>query len=222
MLDQSGSNLLTRRTYSRARDGTTCSRSTVPVSSRVTETFANGDGLVAESGQGREHVASQVVCGLSVDVVTNREPFAVSRRSTVSSDVSMEVVLGGLDLLWVVLVIVVGINVEVGNVISEIGEVRFAARRSSTARVWWSHVGGEEPNNVANGHLVLDHLGLAISGGNCAQVQMGPSVGSDLVILGVHSLDRGPVAGGQINLSLVDVVASNEEGCLCVVRIEEV
>ena len=51
---------------------------------------------------------------------------------------------------------------------------------------------------------------------------MGPGVGSDLVTIGSHPLDGGRVAGSHIDLSLSDVVASNKEGRLCIVRLENV
>lgn len=101
-----------------------------------------------------------------MDIMSNGEPFVVGRSRAACSDAITEVVLSGLDLGRVVLVVIVGINFEVCNVISESSQVGFAAGLSSTAGVGRAHVGGEVSNNVANGHLVLDHLGLTISGGD--------------------------------------------------------
>jgi hypothetical protein len=221
MLGHVGLSLIKGNTYSRGSDGTT-GRRTVPVSSRVTEAFTDSHSPIAESSQGREHIVSEVVCGLRVDIMTNGEPIAGGSSGTTFSDVSTEPVLRFLDLGGVVLVVVVGINVEVCNVVSKGSHVSFATRHSSAARVRRAHVGWEVSNDVANCHLVLDHLILTISGGDGTQVQMSPGVGCDLVTFGCHSLDGGLVACSCIDLSLVDVVASNEEGRLCVVRLEEV
>lgn len=51
---------------------------------------------------------------------------------------------------------------------------------------------------------------------------MGPCVGSDLVTLRVHTFDNGPILVGDIDLSLVDVVASDKERSLCVVAFEKI
>jgi hypothetical protein len=221
MLGHIGLSLVKRNAYSRGSDGTT-GRRTVPVSSRVTEAFTDSHSLVAESSYGREHVVSEVVCGLRVDIMTNGKPIVGGSSGAAFSDVSTEPILRFLDLGRVVLVVVVGINVEVCNVISEGSHVGFATRRSSAARVRRAHVGGEVSDDVANCHLVLDHLSLTISRRDGTQVQMSPGVGCNLVTFCCHSLDGGLIACSCIDLSLIDVVASNEEGRLCVVRLEEV
>lgn len=51
---------------------------------------------------------------------------------------------------------------------------------------------------------------------------MGPGVGSDLVTVGSHPLDGSYVAGSYIDLPLGNVVASDEEGRLCIVGRENV
>lgn len=51
---------------------------------------------------------------------------------------------------------------------------------------------------------------------------MRPGVGGKLVALSVGTLDRGCVLGSGVDLALVDVVASDEEGGLSVVGLEYV
>lgn len=104
--------------------------------------------------------------------------------------------------------------------VAEISHVSLAL--ASTARVRGTHVCRDLANNVAERHLVLDHLGLAVLLGDYAQVQVSPCVGGKLVALRVHTLENIDKVGGDVDLALVDVVASDEEGSLCVVLLEKV
>lgn len=196
--------------------------SAVPVSLGITEALANGDRLVAELSDGRQHVVGKVVNCLVVDIVTDGQPLRRGSRGTVGSDVALEVVLGVLNLVDIILVVVIGIHIEVGNVVAEIGQVLLATRLSCAARVRRAHVGRDLANNVAESHLVLPHLLLTVSGGDGAQVQVGPGVRCDLVTLGVHALDSSGVLGGDVDLTLVDVVASDEESGLSAVGLEDI
>lgn len=90
----------------------------VPVVGRVAKALADGDGLVAKVGESGKHELSEVVGSLLVDVVANGEPLVVGWGSTSGSDVSFEVVLCVLDLLGSVLVVVIGVDVEVGDVVA--------------------------------------------------------------------------------------------------------
>ena len=194
----------------------------VPVSLRITEALANGDRLVAELSDGRQHVVGEVVNCLVVDIVTDGQPLRRGSRSTVGSDVALEVVLGVLDLVDIILVVIVGVNIEVGNVVAKIGQVLLATRLSCAAGVRRAHVCGDLANDVAKSHLVLPHLLLAVSGGDSAQVQVGPGVRCDLVTLSVHALNSSGVFGGDVDLALVDVVASDEESGLSAVGLEDI
>lgn len=157
-----------------------------------------------------------------MDVVSDGKPFAGERCGCSGRDVAAEPVLGVLDLARVVLVVIISVDIEVGDVVSKVSHSLFAAGLSSAAGIRRSHVGGEESEDIAQSHLVLDHLVLAVNGRNGAQVQMGPSMGSNLVAFGVHPLDRGLVAGSDVDLSLINVVSRDEEGRLCVVRLEDI
>jgi hypothetical protein len=103
-------------------------------------------------------------------------------------------------------------------VVTKISHILFAARLSSAAGVWGTHVGWDLANNVAKSHLVLDHLVVTILLRDSAQVQMCPGVGSKLVALRVHTLEDIAELRSNVNLSLVDVVSSDEESRLSIVR----
>lgn len=156
-----------------------------------------------------------------MDVVLDVKPLGTSSSSGTSlGDVAIEPVLGALDLVGRVLVVVIGVDVEVDDVVAEISHVSLAL--TGAAGVGGTHVGGNLANDVAESHLVLDHLGLAVFLRDCAQVQVSPGVGSKLVTLRVHTLEDVNKLGGDVYLTLVDVVAGNEEGSLCVVLLHQV
>lgn len=157
-----------------------------------------------------------------MDVVTNGQPLGGGSRSTVGSDVALEVVLGVLNLVDIVLVVVVGVDVEVGDVVTEISHVLLAARLSCAAGVRGAHIGGDLADDVAKSHLVLPHLVLAVDGRDSAQVQVSPCVGRDVVALRLHALDDTGELRGGVNLTLVDVVARDEESSLGVVCLEDI
>lgn len=188
----------------------------------VTKALADGDSLVAKTGDGGEHEVSEVVDSLVVNVVTDAQPLRVGGRSTVFGDVALEVVLGVLDLVDIVLVVVVGVNIEVSDVVAEVSHVLLATRLSCAAGVRRAHVGGNLADDVAEGHLVLDHLVLAIRGRDSAHIQVSPGVGSDVVALGIHALDDTGKLRGGVDFTLVDVVASDEECSLSVVCLEDI
>ena len=106
------------------------------------------------------------------------------------------------------------VQVKVGNVVAKVSQVLLAARLGSAAGVGRTHVGGDLANNVAESHLVLDHLVVAVLLGDGAQVQVSPGVRGDLVALSVHTLDDADKFRSKVDLALVDVVSSNEEGSL--------
>lgn len=92
----------------------------------------------------------------------DRQPLVVLRRRPTRRDVPSEVILCVLDLRRLKLVIVVGVDVEVHDVVPQIGHRLRAAGCSGAAAVRRPHVGREVPDDVADGHFVLDHLRLSI------------------------------------------------------------
>jgi hypothetical protein len=84
-----------------------------------------------------------------MDIVSNRQPLASAGIRVSGSDVTVEPVLGLLDLAGGIVLIVVSVDVEVDGVISKGGEVGLTAGLGSAARIRRAHVGGEETEDVA-------------------------------------------------------------------------
>src|SRR5690349_501176 len=81
----------------------------------------------------------------------------------------------------------ISVQIEVGNDISKLGHNALAG--SLTRRVWWTHVSRILSENVADGHLILDHLIIDLGLGDLAQILMRPSVAGDLMTLRIHTSD---------------------------------
>jgi hypothetical protein len=106
-------------------------------------------------------------------------------------------------------------------VVTEICHILLATGRGGAGRVGRAHISREFANNVADGHLVLDHLVFALSSSDRAQILVGPCVAGNLMSFGDHSLDDSrPRCSGIINGTLVDVDTSDEKGSLCAVGLK--
>lgn len=143
-----------------------------------------------------------------MDVVGNGKLALGSWVGAVNS--IAEVVLSGLDLDGSELVVVIGIQVEVGDDVAKPLENILAD--AVARRVRRTHVGRVFADDVADSHLVLDHLVVDLSLGDLGEILVGPSVRSDLVTLGDHTLDD--TAPLLINRTFADVDTGNEEGGL--------
>ena len=97
-----------------------------------------------------------------MDVVSDAEPVAAGGLSATGCDIALEPSLGVFDLFDSELVVVVRVDIEVSNMVAEIGHSLLAARDSGAARIRRAHVGGEEAENVTHGHFELVHLVLAL------------------------------------------------------------
>ena len=172
------------------------------------ETLAHGNSCEALGVEVVKHVCSEVLGGQLVDVVADDESVTVVWVSAVAGvDAVLEVVLGDLDLLRSQVVVVVGVEIEVGNDVAKIRHDFLAL--SIAGRVRWAHVGRVFADDVTDGHFVLDHLVVNLLLGDEAKVLVGPSVRSDLMAVVVHLLDdASPVL---INGTLSDVVTGDEE-----------
>lgn len=82
------------------------------------------------------------------------------------------------------------VKVEVDSVVSKSLHVRPASGLFGTVGVWWSHIGWPHANDVVECHFILDHLGDTEVMGNVGERVVRPSVRSDLVTFGDHSLDQ--------------------------------
>lgn len=146
-------------------------------------------------------------------VVCNSKPLA---GKTSSIDAILKVVLSCLNLLFGELVVVISIQVEVGDNITEIGEnslTRVVARR-----VWGSHVGRISADDVTDRHFVLHHLVVTLLLCNDGEILMGPSVTRNLMTLVVHVRDDAPPL--LVNGTLAVVVARNEKRRVSVASFE--
>jgi hypothetical protein len=95
-----------------------------------------------------------------MDIVTNDEEIVVSRVGALKA--VGEDVLCILDLFWFLIVVVISIQVEVGDDIAHIGHI-LLARISNASRIRRAHISGEFAQNVGEGHLVPDHLVITLS-----------------------------------------------------------
>jgi hypothetical protein len=154
-----------------------------------------------------------------MDIVSDRQPLAGAGIRASGSNITVEPVLGFLDLAGGIVLIVVGVDVEVDGVISKGSEIGLTAGLGSAARIRRAHVGGEETEDVAESHLVLDHLVGTLAGRDGRKIQVSPGVGGDLIAIGIHSLDGiDEAAFRKIDLTLPDVVTGDEESRHRVVR----
>jgi hypothetical protein len=137
--------------------------------------------------------------------MSNREPVTTC---TSGINAVLEVVLGNLDLLVGELVVVIGVEVERGNDVSQSSHVSLASRRIAGG-VRWAHVGGIFADDVSNGHFVFDHLVDTLLVRDLVKVLVRPGVTSDLMSVGVHIRDDTcPIL---INGAFAQVVTSDEE-----------
>jgi len=95
------------------------------------------------------------------------------RRSVIN--LVVEVIHGINDGGWGVIVVIIGVHVKVDNVIAQ--RVHRANAVASARGVWRAHVCRELPNDVAEGSLVVVHLGSAGVFSDCGEIWVGPTVG---------------------------------------------
>lgn len=181
---------------------------TVPVGLRLIHALTHGDTLEATCLQGLDHGNGQVEGGKLVNVVANSK--LASSGGLDGAQVADEVVLSDLDLLRSKLVVVIGVQVEVRDDITQV--LQDVLADSIARRVGRAHVGGVFADDVADSHLVLDHLVINLSLGDLRKILVGPSVGSNLVTLGYHALNNG--APVLVNSTLANVDTSDKEGGL--------
>ena len=148
------------------------------------------------------------------------EPLAVGGSSSTGGDVTLEPVLGVLDLAWVILVIVVSVDVEVDDMVTKVSHISLTL--SSAAGERRAHVRGNDAENVAESHFVLVHLVETIALGDSTQIQVSPSVGGDVVARVVGTNDISAKLRSGVNFSFVDVVTGDEEGGLGIVGVKEI
>lgn len=144
----------------------------------------------------------------------------VNRRC--ASKIGLDDVLGVLNLCWQWVQVVLSIKIKVNSVIAQRDHISLATRGFVALRVWWTHVGWEFADDVVDCHFVLDHLCVTHRRGDIGETVMTESVRCNLVTFGNHTLEQSGIWGGDIDLALAVVVASNEKGGFEAVRLQQI
>lgn len=152
-----------------------------------------------------------------MDVVTNLKPLAIRRSCAIFGDVAPEPVFGGLNHICGEMFVVISVDIEVSDMVTEIGHVGLTLTR--TAGIGWAHVSRYLADDIAKSHLIFPHLVLAVDLRDYAQIQMCPRMGGDLVALGVHAFNNLDKLVGSVDLAFVDVVSGDEESSFGVVDV---
>jgi hypothetical protein len=142
-----------------------------------------------------------------VDVVGDGEAVAGLGAALCGVEDALEVVFGDLDVGQ--LVVVVGVEVEVRD---DVAEALHRGLAGVTAGgIWRAHICWVFAKDVAERHLVLNHLVVTLSLGDGAQVLVRPGVAGDLVALGDHAANNVCPARGRVDGALVVVDTGDEE-----------
>lgn len=192
----------------------------IPVLGIIAETLPNRHRLIPSCLERIDHELSEVVRRLLVNIVAqlNVRVRLGIRRHSIGEDV-----LARLDLSRRVIEIILGVNVEVDDMVPELGHIVQTPGVARAGRIGRAEVLGEPAEDVAEGHLVVDELLRADLVGRRGEVLVRPRVRGELVARGVHPAQDGRVARGLVvDLALAEVVARDEEGGLDVVGVEHV
>lgn len=192
----------------------------IPVLRIIAETLPNRHRLIASRLERINHELSEIIRRLLVNIMTqlNVRMRLCIRRHSIGEDV-----LARLDLGRRVIEIILGVDVEVDDVVAELGDIVQAPRVARARRVGRAEVLGEPAEDVAEGHLVVDELLRADLVRRGGEVLVGPRVRGELVAGGVHPAEDGGIARGLVvDLALAEVVARDEEGGLDAVGVEDV
>jgi hypothetical protein len=165
---------------------------------------------------------SELVGGLVDNIVRDRDGRVLLRRHTLLGHVTAEPVERVLEGVPGVLLVVIGIELEVDDVVTHVLHKLLTSRLGGAAGERWANIGRDLSDNVVERHLEVDDLVFAGIRIDLGQVEMRPCVRGDLMSLRIHTLDYVDELLGLVNLPLSDVVSGNEEGGLCVVLLEEI
>lgn len=165
-----------------------------------------------------------------MNVVSNDKP--VSIRRIIRRDVTLEKVLGVLDQGRRVHEIVLGIKVEIDDMVTQILEIRVAARSRVAVRIWRTHVGGEEAQDIVERDLVVVHLVktlllceliLGLNWCGRAEILVTPGVRCNLMTSTMHALNQGrPGIVRIVDLTFAQVIACDEESRRHVVFLQDI
>lgn len=150
--------------------------------------------------------------------MANNKPVILSWIVT-SGQVPGEVVHGYLDIVRIQ--IVFGIQIKVNNMVAEFGHESLTGGRAAGIRR--THVCWVDTKDVADGHLIVNDLALALGVGNQAEVLVTPCMRSYLMAGGIHALNHScPRFSRVIDLALAEIISGNKKCARRVVLIEDI
>lgn len=123
-----------------------------------------------------------------------------------SVHLTLEDVLGDLNV--VLMSIVRSLQVVLCNNVAKLSHDGRASTRARCVR--WAHICWVFLQNVADGHLSLNHLVKLLCNRDLIQIRVGPCVTGHLMALVVHALDKINPSWVSIECASA-VVATNEE-----------
>ena len=154
-----------------------------------------------------------------MNVMSNDKPVGI--RGSGRGGVTLKEVLGVLDQIRRVHEVVLGIEIEIDNMVAEGSHVGLAAGCRIAIGIRRAHVGREEAQDVVEGYLVVVQLVQTLGSGNDvltlgsstrAKIQMAPGVRNNLVTSRVHTLDQTcPRVVAVVDLAFAEIVSSNHE-----------
>jgi hypothetical protein len=154
-----------------------------------------------------EHIFRQVISFLLLNIVADDEPVIESRISG-PRQITPDVVLGDLDRGGLGMEIVLGVQVEVYNMISCLLEERRTV--SVAAGIRGPHVLRKDSEDISECHFVVVDLILHLLRCDLAKVLVTPGMTTDLMAAQVHSTNNcRPPVGRNINLSLKNVITKD-------------
>lgn len=155
-----------------------------------------------------------------MDIVSQNNVLVAARVGRYSGRVP---VLGVLDQLRTVVLVVLGVNVLVHNMVTESGHLSETARSSVALEIWSTHVSRDPTKQVAESHLVVDHLRCSDGAVYLIEIAMGPGVAGNVVACSVHAPHHSwPWEGRIVHVSLGPVVSSHEESGLDIFRVQKI
>lgn len=148
-----------------------------------------------------------------MDVVSDGQELVGG--SVAGVHLSSKLVLCVLLKLWSDVVVVIRVQIEVGNMITQVCHILGAPRSIRAGGEWWAHISWEFADDVGKGHFQPHHLVVTLLLRYGAQVLMRPSVAGDLMAFVDHTSDHaGPCLRGVIETALAKIDTSDKESGL--------
>lgn len=163
----------------------------------------------------------EVVDCLLVHVVSNNEPGLLG--SFPWRQGSIKRILGDLNGARTIMTIVLRVDVIENDMVTHRTHVVQAARFGEAARVRWTHIGRNFPQNVAERSFILQDLLSPLLWCNFTEILVRPGVTRNLMFGALHALNqRGPWEIRMIYRALGIINSRDKERRLCVIPIQQV